>query len=163
MVRFSALVFIVLLLLGVSQPLAQESSVQPSKRTLYLRARDVLKTSLETGDSERADQAFNYLKSNAKEGAPLTRFEEYLINMELNHFAQGIDIYADLRRIMLDSTYKPELENRVAEKDPLAVYLYRDLYPFTLQKADSLSARVDSSDVSDEYMVFACRYVNPLI
>ena len=71
--------------------------------------------------------------------------------MELNHFAQGIDIYADLRRIMLDSTYKPELENRVAEKDPLAVYLYRDLYPFTLQKADSLSARVDSSDVSDEY------------
>ena len=151
MVRFSALVFIVLLLLGVSLPLAQESSVQPSKRTLYLRARDVLKTSLETGDSERADQAFNYLKSNAKEGAPLTRFEEYLINMELNHFAQGIDIYADLRRIMLDSTYKPELENRVAEKDPLAVYLYRDLYPFTLQKADSLSARVDSSDVSDEY------------
>lgn len=116
-----------------------------------MRARDVLKTSLESGDRDRADQAFNYLKANAKEGAPLTHFEEYLINMELNNFAQGIDIYADLRRIMLDSTYKPERENRVTEQDPLAVYLYRDLHPFTLQKADSLSARVDSSDVSDEY------------
>ena len=132
-------------------PLAQDLSVQPSKRTLYLRARDVLKTSLESGDRDRADQAFNYLKSNAKEGAPLTRFEEYLINMELNNFGQGIEIYADLRRTMLDSTYKPERENRVTEQDPLAVYLYRGLHPFTLQKADSLCARVDSSDVSDEY------------
>ena len=132
-------------------PLAQDLSVQPSKRTLYLRARDVLKTSLESGDRDRADQAFNYLKTNAKEGAPLTRFEEYLINMELNNFGQGIEIYADLRRTMLDSTYKPERENRVTEQDPLAVYLYRGLHPFTLQKADSLCARVDSSDVSDEY------------
>lgn len=151
MVRFSTLIFVALLLLGVSMPLAQDLSVQPSKRTLYLRARDVLKTSLESGDRDRADQAFNYLKSNAKEGAPLTRFEEYLINMELNNFGQGIEIYADLRRTMLDSTYKPERENRVTEQDPLAVYLYRGLHPFTLQKADSLCARVDSSDVSDEY------------
>ncbi len=151
MVRFSTLVFVALLLLGVSQPWAQDSSVQPSKRTLYLRARDVLKTSLESGDHERADQAFNYLKTNAKEGAPLTRFEEYLINMELKNFTQGIEIYADLRRTLLDSTYKPERDIRVTEPDPLAVYLYRDLHPFTLQKADSLCARVDSSDVSDEY------------
>ena len=130
---------------------ASVSSVNISKKELFSRARDVLKTSLETGDRDRAEQAFDYLKSNVSEGAPLTWFEEYLVNMELKNFGNGIKIYAELRQTLLDSTYSSKMDARITTQDPLAFYLYRGLYPFTIQKADSLAARVDSSDISDEY------------
>ena len=130
---------------------SETTSVNVSKKELFDRARDALKTALETGDRDRADQAFDYLKSHVKEGAPLTRFEEYLINMELKNFGNAIEIYADLRRSLLDSTYKPEWENRITAQDALSFYLYRGLFPFTVNTADSLCARVDSSDISDEY------------
>ena len=78
MVRIATFLFAAFLLLGFSVPMAQDSTPKPSKKELFLRARDVLKTSLESGDTARAGQALDYLKTNVEEGAPLTRFEEYL-------------------------------------------------------------------------------------
>lgn len=150
--KIRSLLFLLVLLFfaGVSAADTDES-VNISKKELFSRARDALKTALETGDRDRAEQAFDYLKNNIADGAPLTRFEEYLINMELKNFGNGIKIYAELRQTLLDSTYSAKMETRVTTQDPLSFYLYRGLYPFTIEKADSLAARVDSSDISDEY------------
>ena len=131
--------------------MAQDSSSKPSKKELFLRARDVLKTSLESGDTARAGQALDYLKANVEEGAPLTRFEEYLAEMETGRYERGIELYADMRRVILDSAFKPNWQSRASEDDPLSRYLYRNLSPFDSTKADSLHARVVPSDISDEY------------
>ena len=93
MVRLATFLFAAFLLLGFSVPMAQDSSPKPSKKELFLRARDVLKTSLESGDTARARQALDYLKTNVEEGAPLTRFEEYLADMETGRYEQGIELY----------------------------------------------------------------------
>lgn len=122
-----------------------------SKRELYLRARDALKTSLESGDTSRAREALDYLAANVAQGAPLTRFEEYLANMEVGRTQRGLDQYADMRRTVLDSTYSPNWDPRAAAEDPLSHYLYRNLSPFDSAKADSLYARIqDSPEISDE-------------
>ncbi len=124
---------------------------EPSKKELFAKARDVLKESLKNKDKERAKQAFQYLQDNVKNGAPLMKFEEYLIHMELGEYEQGIFIYAELRRTVLDSTYTPKKENRIYAEDPLHSYLFRNFNPFTKEKADSLIARVNSSDVKQQY------------
>ena len=139
-----------ILMLLASFSLAQEGSM-PSKKELFLRARDALKTALESGDTARAGQAIDYLKTNVEDGAPLTRFEEYLANMEAGRFSEGIELYADMRRTILDSTFKPEWNHRIAAEDPLTKYLYRNLSPFDSTKADSLHARVVPSEIGDEY------------
>lgn len=151
MVKISTVLFAAFLLLGFSLPMAQDSSPKPSKKELFLRARDVLKTSLESGDTARAGQALDYLKANVEEGAPLTRFEEYLAEMETGRYERGIELYADMRRVILDSAFKPNWQSRASEDDPLSRYLYRNLSPFDSTKADSLHARVVPSDISDEY------------
>lgn len=151
MVRIATFLFAAFLLLGFSVPMAQDSSSKPSKKELFLRARDVLKTSLESGDTARAGQALDYLKTNVEEGAPLTRFEEYLAEMETGRYERGIELYADMRRVILDSAFKPNWQSRASEDDPLSRYLYRNLSPFDSTKADSLHARVVPSDISDEY------------
>lgn len=123
----------------------------PSKKELYSRARDVLKKSLESKDFERAGEAYGYLQSNANEGAPLSMFEEYLIDMEMGKYADGVRKYASQRRILLDSSYTPEKKDeRYYEKDALHKYLYDKFDPFTEAKADSMVKLVDASDVSDE-------------
>jgi hypothetical protein len=123
----------------------------PSKKELYSRARDVLKKSLENKDFERAGEAYAYLQSNVSEGAPLTIFEEYLIDMEMGKYADGIRKYASQRRVLLDSSYTPEKkDNRYFENDVLHKYLYDKFDPFTEAKADSMVNLVDASDVSDE-------------
>lgn len=127
---------------------AEEQTI--SKKELYSRARDALKTSLETGNKERAEQALGYLQKNVKDGAPLIRFEEYLVNMELGNYETALSIYADLRRTVLDPDYKPKEELRLVVDDPLATYLRRGLRPFTIAKADSLYALVNKSDVKEE-------------
>ena len=127
---------------------AEEQTI--SKKELYSRARDALKTSLETGNKERAEQALGYLQKNVKDGAPLIRFEEYLVNMELGNYETALSIYADLRRTVLDPDYKPKEELRLVVDDPLAAYLRRGLRPFTIAKADSLYALVNKSDVKEE-------------
>ena len=151
MVKIASFLFAAFLLLGFSVPMAQDSSSKPSKKELFLRARDVLKTSLESGDTARAGQALDYLKANVEEGAPLTRFEEYLAEMETGRYERGIELYADMRRVILDSAFKPNWQSRASEDDPLSRYLYRNLSPFDSTKADSLHARVVPSDISDEY------------
>ena len=151
MVKIATFLFAAFLLLGFSVPMAQDSAPKPSKKELFLRARDVLKTSLESGDTARAGQALDYLKANVEEGAPLTRFEEYLAEMETGRYERGIELYADMRRIILDSAFKPNWQSRASEDDPLSRYLYRNLSPFDSTKADSLHARVVPSDISDEY------------
>ena len=135
---------------------ASESAVATnsiSKKELFSRARDALKTSLETGNKDRASQALAYLQKNLSEGAPLIRFEEYLINMEIGDYENGIAIYADLRREVLDRDYKPKRDLRIQVEDPLAVYLRRDLSNFSRVKADSLYARVENSDIKDEFTI----------
>ena len=133
---------------------AAESADAPekvSKRELFLRARDVLKTSLESGDTARACEALDYLTANVSQGAPLTRFEEHLANMEAGRTQRGLDQYADMRRTVLDSTYNPNWDQRAATEDPLSHYLYRNLSPFDSTKADSLYARSqESPEISDE-------------
>lgn len=123
---------------------------QVSKKELFSRARDALKTALETGNKERAGQALGYLQKNVKDGAPLIRFEEYLVYMELGDYESALPIYADLRRTVLDPKYKPKEELRIVADDPLAAYLRRGLVPFTRVKADSLYAIVNNSDVKEE-------------
>ena len=123
---------------------------QVSKKELYSRARDALKTALETGNKERAEQALGYLQKNVKDGAPLIRFEEYLVNMELGNYEAALPIYADLRRTVLDPNYKPQADLRLVADDPLAAYLRRGLVPFNKAKADSLYALVENSDVKPE-------------
>ena len=151
MVKIATFLFAAFLLLGFSVPMAQDSAPKPSKKELFLRARDVLKTSLESGDTARAGQALDYLKANVEEGAPLTRFEEYLAEMETGRYERGIELYADMRRVILDSAFKQNWQSRASEDDPLSRYLYRNLSPFDSTKADSLHARVVPSDISDEY------------
>ena len=128
---------------------AQEAS-QPSKKELYMRARDAMKEALEQGNTERAGQALDYLKKNIENGAPLTLFEEYLANMKVGRYEDGIKMYANIRQLVLDSAYKnPEV--RFPSNDALNLYLYRGLAPYTKRVADSLYAVVDSSDISQEY------------
>ena len=127
-IRFLLCLIVMLLCAGTAfadpdEGTSETTVVNVSKKELFERARDALKVALETGDRDRADQAFDYLKSHVKEGAPLTRFEEYLINMELKNFGNAIEIYADLRRSLLDSTYKPEWENRITAQGALSFYL----------------------------------------
>lgn len=126
---------------------AQDFS-QPSKKELYARARDALKTALETQDFDRAGQALDYLRANVDNGAPLTRFEEYLAASEMGRFDEAVDIYSDLRRTVLDSAYEPPKDIRITENDALNLYLYKNLVPFDESKADSLVAHMDSTDLS---------------
>ena len=123
----------------------------PSKKELFSRARDVLKKSLESKDFERAGEAYAYLQANLNDGAPLSIFEEYLIDMEMGKYADGVRKYASQRRILLDSSYTPEKKDeRYYEKDALHKYLYDKFDPFTEAKADSMVKLVDASDVSEE-------------
>jgi tetratricopeptide (TPR) repeat protein len=138
------LAFLLLLFLG-------DAFATPSKKELFSRARDALKTSLINRDYERSKEAIEYLKSNLDEGAPFWDFEEYLALMEIGEYDAGIEIYANARRIVLDSSYNPELKRRVnPEADPLHLYLYRNVVPFTKATADSLSNVVENSNAKQE-------------
>ena len=145
-------ILILLTSFGFSQEgVKNEIYNNPSKKELFSRARDVLKKSLESKDFDRAGEAYAYLQSNVNEGAPLTVFEEYLIDMEMGKYADGIRKYANQRRILLDSSYTPEKKNdRFTEKDALNNYLYGKFEPFTEAKADSMVNLVDASDISEE-------------
>ena len=147
--RLRSFIFTLLALFCAVNLFAQDLS-QPSKKELFRRARDVLKTSLEERDYEKAGQALGYLQENIKDGAPLTVFEEYLIEMEMGRYEDGIRNYADQRRILLDSAYKPEKSMRNNEKDGLNNYLYSKFKDFKKEKADSMVALVDGSDISQE-------------
>ena len=150
-VKIIKIIFAVLAFFFVINAFAQETSSVPSKKELYLRAREALKEALEKGNLERACEAFDYLKANVNAGAPLGLFEEYLVNMEVGRFEDGILLYADMRRSVMDPSYKLDREKRTLTEDPLNLYLYRNLNPFTQAKVDSLYARVEQSDVKPEY------------
>lgn len=140
------ILFVISLLLVLGNAFAT-----PSKKELFSRARDALKTSLIDRDYERAKEAIEYLKSNLDEGAPFWDFEEYLSLMEMGEYDAGIEIYANARRIVLDSSYHPEVKKRVnPEADPLHLYLYRNVVPFTKSTADSLSNLVENSNAKQE-------------
>lgn len=136
------------MLLGSTGLWAQDDSV-PSKE-LYQRTRDALKVSLENGELDRAGESLDYLKGNVKNGAPLSYFEEYLADMELQHFEEGIRLYSDIRRDLLDSNYR-KTDDRKTVSDSLKRYLIRNHNPLKKNVADSLYARVDASDVNQEY------------
>ena len=118
--KFRSIIFMLLFLM-VSGLWAQDMN-QPSKKELFRRARDVLKASLESKDYEKAGQALGYLQENVKEGAPLLVFEEYLAEMEMGRYEEGIRNYANQRRILLDSAYNPPNDQRINEKDGLQNY-----------------------------------------
>ena len=147
--KIRSILFFLLILLVAN--LWAVDSPQPSKKELFLRARDALKESLASGDMERAETAYGYLKQNVENGAPLNLFEEYLAGMELKHFEDGIHAYGVVRRMMLDTAFAKPKQKRFSVEDELRVYLYRNLSPFNKKVADSLYARIDSSDVTQEY------------
>ncbi len=124
---------------------------KPSKKELFAKARDVLKDFLQEKNQDKAKEAFQYLRANVTEGAPLTKFEEYLILMELGEYESGIRILSDLRRQVFDSTYVPTEDRRIISEDALSLYLYRPVNPFTKQVADSLFRVVNASDTKQEY------------
>ena len=74
---------------------------------------DMREKALENKDNEKAGQAFSYLQENINEGAPLSIFEEYLIEMEMGRYDEGIRNYAHQRRILLDSSYTKNAINRI--------------------------------------------------
>ena len=119
----------------------------PSKKELFSRARDVLKKSLENKDFGQAGEAYAYLQANVAEGAPLTVFEEYLIDMEMGHYEDGVRKFAGLRRVLFDTTVALKMDDRVMENDVLHKYLYGKFDKFTEQKADSMVNLVDASGV----------------
>lgn len=147
--RKQILHILILVSLFASSLFAQDLG-QPSKKELYLRARDVLQTALENKDNEKAGQAFSYLQENINEGAPLSIFEEYLIEMEMGRYDEGIRNYAHQRRILLDSSYTKNATNRITEEDGLHKYLFDKFKGFSKAKADSMVNLVDSSNASQE-------------
>ena len=138
------ILFAISLLLAVGGAFAN-----PSKKELFSRARDALKTSLEQKDFERSKQAIEYLKANLDEGAPFWDFEEYLALMEMGEYDEGIEIYANARRIVMDTSYHPTLKKRVnPDDDPLHLYLYRT--PINKAVVDSMVNVVRSSQAKEE-------------
>ncbi|MCF0222513.1 MAG: hypothetical protein HUK19_09485 [Fibrobacter sp.] len=141
-------IFSIVLLLAVA--LFAEGTQQVSKKEMYARARDALKEALVNKDLARASQALEYLQANVEQGAPLNRFEEYLVYSETEQYDKAIKQYAELRKAILDSGYTLKKEYRVTVNDGLNTYLYRDLTPFTKAKADSLCKRFEESTATRE-------------
>lgn len=150
------ILFIILSIFG-SIFAQDESSLfnKPSKKELYSRAREVLKTSIESKDVEKARQALEYLQANTQNGAPLTRDEEYRIYFEIGDFEKGIILYEDLVHQALDSLYKPKNEERIQVDDVLSQHLattWRSTGPENHKiKEDSLLNAVNNSDTPQQY------------
>lgn len=141
-------IFSIILFLAVA--IFAEGSQQVSKKEMFARARDALKEALVNKDLSRASQALEYLQANIDQGAPLNRFEEYLIYSEIEQYDEAVKRYADIRRIVLDSGYTIKKEYRISVTDGLNNYLYRTLSPFTKEKADSLNTRIQESSATQE-------------
>ena len=138
--------FLLLLICAASTSLWAQDFSQPSKIELYQRAREAMLDALKKGNLERAAQALDYLKENAANGAPLTEQEEFLADFEIGRFEDGVVLYADLHRNLLDSSYVRESPNRKNIEDRLSQYLLRG-ENLDKRMVDSLCARVDSSDI----------------
>ena len=138
--------FLLLLICAASTSLWAQDFSQPSKIELYQRAREAMLDALKKGNLERAAQALDYLKENAANGAPLTEQEEFLADFEIGRFEDGVVLYADLHRNLLDSSYVRESPNRKNVEDRLSQYLLRG-ENLDKRMVDSLCARVDSSDI----------------
>lgn len=148
--RFRFLIFVGLILLECAGIWAQDSN-SLSKKELFIRARDVLLTSLENKDFDRVNEAYAYLRANISEGAPLAIFEEYMIDMELGRYADAIPKLAILGRMMFDDSYTSESKKeRNIKDDALHKYLDNKFTSFTLSQLDSLVKLVDDSDVNPE-------------
>lgn len=148
--RLRLLFFVGLVLLGVSGIWAQDSNLL-SKKELFNRARTVLLTSLEKKDFDRVKEAYAYLQANVSEGAPLSIFDEYMIDMELGRYADAIPKLATLGRMMFDSSYASEAKKeRIVKDDALHKYLDDKFTSFTLGQLDSLVKLIDDSDVDPE-------------
>lgn len=138
----------IVLLLAVAIFAAGNQKV--SKKEMFSRARDALKEAMVNNDIDRAGQALEYLRANVNEGAPLNRFEEYLICSEIGKTDEAVKIYAELRRTILDTGYVRKKDIRVTVQDGLNNYLYRNLSPFKKETADSLNTHIQESDASQE-------------
>ena len=129
--RLRLLFFVGFVLLGVSGIWAQDSNLL-SKKELFNRARTVLLTSLEKKDFDRVKEAYAYLQANVSEGAPLSIFDEYMIDMELGRYADAIPKLATLGRMMFDSSYASEAKKeRIVKDDALHKYLDDKFTSFT--------------------------------
>ncbi|MCF0224419.1 MAG: hypothetical protein HUK20_09125 [Fibrobacter sp.] len=127
---------------------SQEGNV--SRREMAFRNRDILLDALKSRDSLKATEAFEYLRENVENGAPLQQFEEYLCLFELGRFDEAVEVYADVRRQLLDSSYAPKFNERVKENDGLLLYLVNLHDPFDLAHGDSLIALVKESSIDQE-------------
>lgn len=128
---------------------------KPSKRELYSRARDVLRTSLENKDHEKARQALEYLQANVKNGAPLTIVEEFRIYFEIEDYEKGIILYEDYIHPSLDSLYKPKTEQRIQADDELSRYIKKRWTSNSPEQdrnmLDSFEIVVNNSSIEQQY------------
>lgn len=128
---------------------------KPSKKELYARARDVLKSSLENKDMGKARQALEYLQANTQNGAPLTQDEEYRIYFEIGDYEKAIILFEDLIHPSLDPLYKPKTEQRIQVNDILSQYIaarWQSTSPENHKiKEDSLLNIVNNSETPQQY------------
>ena len=141
--KFSSVFFVGLILAVVTGLWAQDPNTL-SKKELFSRARDALLTSIQNKDYDRVSEAYAYLQANLSEGAPLSIFDEYMIDMELGRYADAIPKLAHIGRMMFDASYTPEKKvERIIKDDALHKYLENKF----AQQKDSLINIVDSSGI----------------
>ena len=148
--KIRSLLFWVLFLFAAVN-LGAEESPQVSKKALFLRAREALLVSLQSGDMDRAATAYDYLKQNVSNGAPLNIIEEYIASMKLKRYEDAIDAYSEINRIILDKNYEGPKQKRFSVEDELHDYLFHDLSSLDKKVADSIYAIVETANVKQEY------------
>ena len=148
--KIRSLLFLVLFFFTVANLWAVDPS-QVSKKALFLRAREALLVSLQSGDMDRAGTAYDYLKQNIDNGAPLNYYEEYLANMKLKRYEDAIGAYSEISRIFLDKNYEGPKQKRFSVEDELHDYLIHGFSSLDKKVADSIYANIEIADVKQEY------------
>lgn len=144
------LIHAIILVCALAPALFALDLTAPSKAELYKRARSALLKSVVLGDVQRASDALDYLKSEVKDGAPLTEREEYLIDLLIGRIDDGVRLYVNHQRSSFDSTYNEEGIKRESVEDPLSNYLSKKYGILDRNATDSLVNLVRASDISSE-------------
>lgn len=144
------LIHVVVLVCALAPALFALDLTAPSKAELHKRARSTLLKSIEKGDFQRAGDALDYLKSETKEGAPLTEKEEYLVDFIIGRYEEGIRLFADYNRRVIDSTYKQKAPIRESADDALEKHLRKNYDFLNRNVIDSLVQVINASEISSE-------------
>lgn len=125
-----------------------DGTSMPDSNTYY-RARDVIKESLENGDTATARYAMNFLKEHKAKGALLSSLEEHLIVMKMGNYEEAIHILAVSHKTKYDSYNFGKQPNQDKIEDGLSIYLNISYGSRFLKKeeGDSLIAAINASSI----------------